>query len=419
MSFRNSDADNPSVLESQFILRLLPEPAKALRNALVNNSNLRDRVSIKIEPDMRQGEVRIDHWLLTAKVLDLPTIVESLKTIDGKGFYKTADICQMLVCKEDEGIVSIEDEPQNQQKSSRKVDKKYLYPHGITPPMKNVRKRRFRKTLKKKYVEAPEIEKEVKRLLREDNESVVPVKWEVINEDDPGMTKLGHGSKKTLTNVIVKREPLEQMKLERDLDDSVPMTGASRVVDDSICKIFGGAVSDSEDDADYDPDRRMDRDLDPDGDTADAETHIKFEHLEMDDNSQNSAEDSHLTDSNSVMNNLNHDSKILTEFSSEMFNDSQNSPPSMLQNIDFYNSSPSSIPYSNQNLSRSAIERRLEDLQMDLEQLKMRCCQHETDIENSDNLNLRQRLQDIRDRCIQDQLQKEQEIFDLQELLKD
>jgi hypothetical protein len=41
------------------------------------------------------------------------------------------------------------------------VDKKYLWPHGLGPPLKNCRKRRFRKTRKKKYVEAPEIEKEV------------------------------------------------------------------------------------------------------------------------------------------------------------------------------------------------------------------------------------------------------------------
>jgi len=37
--------------------------------------------------------------------------------------------------------------------------------------------------LKKKYVEAPEIEKEVKRLLRVDNDAV-NVKWEVICEDE-------------------------------------------------------------------------------------------------------------------------------------------------------------------------------------------------------------------------------------------
>ena len=68
---------------------------------------------------MRYGEVRFDHWLLYGKVstiniklylyfnkyfnhstflnqvVDLPTIVESMKTIDNKSFYKTADICQV------------------------------------------------------------------------------------------------------------------------------------------------------------------------------------------------------------------------------------------------------------------------------------------------------------------------------------
>ena len=69
------------------------------------------------------------------------------------------------------------------------MDKKYLYPHGIAAPMKNCRKRRFRKTLKKKYVEAPEIEKEVKRLPRVDYEAV-SVKWEVINEEELNSNKV-------------------------------------------------------------------------------------------------------------------------------------------------------------------------------------------------------------------------------------
>lgn len=34
---------------------------------------------------------------LTFQVVDLPTIVESLKTIDNKSFYKTADICQVCL----------------------------------------------------------------------------------------------------------------------------------------------------------------------------------------------------------------------------------------------------------------------------------------------------------------------------------
>lgn len=148
-------------------------------------NNLKDRLSITIENDMRTGEVRLDHMLLHAKVVDFPTILESLKTIDNKTFYKTADVCQMLICKEDDDQTTTDEEVTSKakKKDPNRVDKKYLYPHGLTPPMKNVRKRRFRKTLKKKYVEAPEIEKEVKRLLRVDNEAV-NVKWEVINEED-------------------------------------------------------------------------------------------------------------------------------------------------------------------------------------------------------------------------------------------
>lgn len=84
-------------LENQFILRLPEEPAKLLREILqLPNSNLKERMTIQLDADLRYGEVRLDDWLLYAKVVDLPTIIESLKSIDNKNFYKTADICQMV-----------------------------------------------------------------------------------------------------------------------------------------------------------------------------------------------------------------------------------------------------------------------------------------------------------------------------------
>lgn len=71
----------------------------------------------------------------------------------------------MLICKEEDDMTTTDEEsPAKKKKDPNKVDKKFLWPHGIAPPLKNVRKRRFRKTLKKKYVEAPEIEKEVQSL---------------------------------------------------------------------------------------------------------------------------------------------------------------------------------------------------------------------------------------------------------------
>lgn len=92
-----------------------------------------------------------------------------------------------MICKfEPEAQQPEEDSPDKKKKKDPlKVDKKFLWPHGITPPCKNIRKRRFRKTLKKKYVEAPEIEKEVKRLLKIDNDAV-HVKYEIINEHEEG-----------------------------------------------------------------------------------------------------------------------------------------------------------------------------------------------------------------------------------------
>lgn len=196
--------DGPPIeVENQFILRLPDsEAATALREAIRSGaSNLKERLFIQVEPDkssntqyLRKGRVQFDGWHFTSRLVDLPTIIESQKTIDNKTFYKTADICQILICKEGDDFENEEASPNKRKKDPHKVDKKYLWPHGIGPPLKNCRKRRFRKTRKKKYVEAPEIEKEVKRLLRADNEAV-SVKWEVITEEELSANKEGEAGK--------------------------------------------------------------------------------------------------------------------------------------------------------------------------------------------------------------------------------
>ncbi|CAH0561903.1 unnamed protein product [Brassicogethes aeneus] len=352
--------DMPAELESQFILRLPLDPAKALREAIRNNSTLKDRITIKIENDMRHGDVRVDNWIMAAKVVDLPSIVESLKTIDAKGFYKTADVCQMLLCKDEDDQTTDEDSPQKvKKKDPNKVEKKYLWPHGITPPVKNVRKRRFRKTLKKKYVEAPEIEKEVKRLLRIDNDAA-SVKWEVINEDDDNKVNKG---------TVIKKEPIEPQNQNVAEHD-----------------IFGGDVSDSEEE----------------------DTHLNV--MELDENSQNTADDSHLSDSNSVMN-TSADAR-LTEFTNEMFE-----IPNMMQDMEYYQQPSTSLAYTS-NISKGNIESRIEEIQLELADLKNQRQQQENKIESIENIALRQRFQENLERLLQEQLEKEQEKEDLLELLK-
>ncbi|XP_022615946.1 transcription initiation factor TFIID subunit 7 [Seriola lalandi dorsalis] len=208
--------DAPYELESQFVLRLPSEYASTVRRIAQSSSmNMKDRLTIELHPDGRHGIVRVDRVPLACKLVDLPCMIESLKTVDKKTFYKTADVCQMLVCTLDGDLYPPLEEPTGTDPKSKKKDKdkdkKFIWNHGITCPLKNTRKRRFRKTAKKKYIESPDVEKEVKRLLSTDAEAV-SVRWEIIAEDEskeadqhgslanldssPGTSghKIGHGS---------------------------------------------------------------------------------------------------------------------------------------------------------------------------------------------------------------------------------
>ncbi|XKL67736.1 hypothetical protein PGB90_003227 [Kerria lacca] len=402
-------------LESQFILRLPSEVAKILRETLKSGASLKDRLMIKLENDVRRGEVIFDHWHFYARIVDLPCIVESLKTIDSKSAYKTADICQMMICKEGEDPIPSDEEDKNKvkKKDPTKVDKKYLWPHGITPPMKNVRRRRFRKTLRKKYVEAPEIEKEIKRLLRGDSDAV-NVKWEVINEQDEKSKAMG---------VAVKEEPLAQGIAHNNL-----ISEDSQNVDVAEHDIFGEALSDSEED----------------------ETNNNLLALD-EDNSRLSCEDtSRLSDSVQTQQTSSSRGELITEFRKEMFADeddfvvqippvktemfSYEQPSSVSSTHEYSIKSETSTSYDydvcktdDQNKfnaeyistesANENIRARMNTLQIELNELKTRRHQQELEIANIENIALRQRFQDILDNLLSEQLEKEQQYQELAAIL--
>ncbi|PNI11355.1 TAF7L isoform 1 [Pan troglodytes] len=197
-----SQDEVPDEVENQFILRLPLEHACTVRNLARSQSVKRkDKLKIDLLPDGRHAVVEVEDVPLAAKLVDLPCVIESLRTLDKKTFYKTADISQMLVCTADGDIHLSPEEPAAStdpnivRKKERGREEKCVWKHGITPPLKNVRKKRFRKTQKKvpdvkemekssftKYIESPDVENEVKRLLRSDAEAV-STRWEVIAED--------------------------------------------------------------------------------------------------------------------------------------------------------------------------------------------------------------------------------------------
>uniref|UniRef100_A0A8I3NWB9 TATA-box binding protein associated factor 7 like n=2 Tax=Canis lupus familiaris TaxID=9615 RepID=A0A8I3NWB9_CANLF len=193
----------PHELENQFILRLPLEHASTVRKIVHSRSvAMKDKLKIDLSSDGRHAIVEVEEISLAAKLVDLPCVIGSLKTLDKKTFYKTADVSQMLVCTPGAELQSSPEEPVTStglkaiRKSEKERQKKYIWKHGITPPLKNVRKKRFRKTTKKlidfkqieeisfpEYIESPDVEKEVKRLLCSDAEAV-SARWEVIAEDE-------------------------------------------------------------------------------------------------------------------------------------------------------------------------------------------------------------------------------------------
>ena len=109
------------------------------------------------------------------------------------------------------------EEDKSKKYDPNKVDKKYIHPHGLTAPLKNCRKRRFRKTLKKRYIDAPENEKEVRHLVRQDLDAV-RFTYELMTEEE------AKGAKS------------EAKGKAKDVKPAVDETD-----------IFGGEVSDSDD----------------------------------------------------------------------------------------------------------------------------------------------------------------------------
>lgn len=390
------EPEYPAELESQFILKLPEEPAKALRELVKSGDNLKNRLTIQIDDDMRNGQVRLDNWLMQAKVVDLPTVIESLKTIDNKSFYKTADICQMMICKNEPDQAAEEESPtKNKKKDPNKVDKKFLYPHGITPPTKNARKRRFRKTLKKKCAEAPEIEKEVKRLLRADNEAV-SVTWEVVEEEDEQNIPIEQPAP------LVKAKPDKKTKSDKAKLEAIP--GTSKAKESSnVVDIFGGAVSDSEE-----------------------EDNINMENAELQ-NNPFSVYDSHLDETGTAhdLNGLHLHSKIDNqsdslpiEFASDMFD----SPLPLTSATQNQAETPGTsgmyqpgafLPEDDDGYIRDPprenMTERIEQLKAEVEELKQRRLRTRHEISGLENMALRQRFEDIIHTLNQDIMFKDME----------
>ncbi|CAO2191240.1 unnamed protein product [Urochloa humidicola] len=123
-------------MEEQFILRVPPSVAERIErlmneSAASSSSSNPDDASLDLSfsEDGRNGTFMIGNESFPASLLDLPAVVESYKTYDDSVLIKTADIGQMIMVRE-------ENDP---------APEGVEYKHGLTPPMRDARRRRFRR----------------------------------------------------------------------------------------------------------------------------------------------------------------------------------------------------------------------------------------------------------------------------------
>ncbi|XP_020202138.1 transcription initiation factor TFIID subunit 7 [Cajanus cajan] len=119
-------------MEEQFILRVPPNVAERIERLLneSNPSSSEDKsLDLSFSEDGRSGTFVIGNEHFPASLLDLPCVVESYKTYDDNSLIKTADVGQMIMVRE----------------SGDAAPDVIEYRHGLTPPMRDARKRRFRR----------------------------------------------------------------------------------------------------------------------------------------------------------------------------------------------------------------------------------------------------------------------------------
>ncbi|KAI7908226.1 TAFII55 protein conserved region-domain-containing protein [Cokeromyces recurvatus] len=172
------DEEPEAVIEEQLIFRV-PEGELCDRlHELVKKREIPEDVKLNFK-DNRKGSFTFEGRKYDALVVDLPTIIEAQKSLDKKQFYKVADISQMILVDPTSGP-----EPFIPQINNKVDTDPYSFPHGLTPPLKHVRKRRFRKKLSKRAIE--EVEREVERLLEIDA-TAEDVQYEVVDNREMEM----------------------------------------------------------------------------------------------------------------------------------------------------------------------------------------------------------------------------------------
>jgi transcription initiation factor TFIID subunit 7 len=127
----------------------------------------------------RRGILKIRGNQYATTLVDLPCIIEGMKSWDKKGWIKSIDVCQMLLVL---GRCYTDDEARNYPLPPDIDPKNYQYAHGLTPPMKWVRKRRFARTKRARVDDIEATERRVNALLEADR-AAISTRYQLLDHD--------------------------------------------------------------------------------------------------------------------------------------------------------------------------------------------------------------------------------------------
>lgn len=232
-----SDTEADPSIEEQFILRMLPgEECEYLRKAVSEKKF--DKCQFSFKPLGREGRraiLKIEEKQFAASLVDLPCIVEGMKSWDRRGWYKSADICQMLLVL---GPVSNDQEAMEYPlpPEIENPDEKTLqYPHGIAPPLRWVRKRRFRDRVSSRTIE--QVEKSVEDLVAQDAGSIFPPRFELVDSASlnraEGFVQSGDYDEEDYYDQDAEGETYEDMMEDFEDDLAAEMEAALAAEDDA------------------------------------------------------------------------------------------------------------------------------------------------------------------------------------------
>lgn len=165
--------------DSQVILRF---PEFLVESITPSTALALTPLSVTGEESFRVYEVQVDDVVYYGVLLDLPCIIESQKTLDYINYFKSADICQMLLVLE--SLEGLRDKGSVLSRALMKGEK-YKAKSGISPGTKNVTSRFFKREIMENPDEVRSVELLIKSVMESGSTKVVEEELVEFDLDAP------------------------------------------------------------------------------------------------------------------------------------------------------------------------------------------------------------------------------------------